>query len=250
MLETSTSVWALLYQTVGGAVIIPLYYLAYTWESAHKDYWSPASRHVSTSYAKALLPSLLIGYLLPTILMYLPFPDPDLRITQALIVLWQFSPLLVNLLLWQSSMVHGKDTIPSTKHHPSFTDDLKYLDRLYITCFIISAIAHVSTILTCLYSTPQISLTATLLQVPTTKRLSLSGGLHYVFQVDFLIIFLAALAGSFLTLWDLKRTGQSDLSLLKSAVAMLAGVACVGPAAVVSGVWYIREHIMDTKEKR
>jgi hypothetical protein len=250
LLEHSTSIWALLYQTVGGAIIIPLYYLAYMWESAHKDYWSPASRHISTSYAKALLPSLLIGYLFPTILMYLPFPDPDLRINQALVALWQFSPLLVNLLLRLSSTSFGKDTALSTKNPSPVTDDLKYLDRLYITCFIVSAIAHISTILACLYSTPEISLTTTLLRVPTANRLSLSGGLHYIFQVDFLIIFLAALAGSFLTLCDLKRTGHSDLSLTKSAVAMLAGVVCVGPAAVVSGVWYVRDHIMAQKQKR
>ena len=250
LLAISNFVWALLYQTVGGAVIIPLYYLALTWQSAHGDYWLPASRHVPIPYAKALLPSLLIGYLLPTILMYLPFPDPDLHITQALVALWQFSPLLVNLLLRLSSTVFGKGTALSTKNQSTVTDDIKYLDRLYFTCFITSTITHISTILACLYYAPEISLTAALLRVPTANRLSLFGGLHYIFQVDFLVIFLAAIAGSFLTLWDLRRFDRSDLSLKKSAMAMLVGVVCVGPAAVVSGVWYAREHIMAQKERR
>lgn len=249
-LLNSTSIWALLYQTVGGAIIIPLYYLAYMRESAQEDYWSPASRRVPNPYAKALLPSLLIGYLLPTILMYLPFPDPDLSVTQALIAFWQFTPLIANLLLLIISAVYGKESAPSKKKAPLAIDDLKYLDRLYITCFIISAITHIGTILGCLYSKPQISLSHALLQVPSLDRLSMTGGLHYIFQADFWIIFAAAVAGAYLTLWDLKRTGRTDLSLWRAAAVMIVGVICVGPAATVAGAWYVRERIMTEKKKR
>lgn len=246
----STSIWALLYQTVGGAVIVPLYYVAYMRESAHEDYWSSASRHVPIRYAKALLPSLLVGYLLPTLAMYLPFPDPDLSLTQGVIALWQVTPLLVNLLLLGVSTACGKEvTAPSQNLRPA-PGYVKYLRRTYITCFIISAVAHIATVATCLSSAPQLSLTEVLIRVPIPHRLSLAGGLHYIFQVDFLIIFATALGASFLTLWDLKRTGRSDLSLWKAALAMAVGVFLVGPAAVVAGVWFIREGIMASKEKR
>lgn len=246
----STSIWALLYQTVGGAIIIPLYYLAYMRESAHDDYWSSASRHVPIRYAKALLPSLLVGYLLPTLAMYLPFPDPDLSLTQGLIALWQIAPLLVNLLLLGISTAYIKEATPPRQNPRPATDYVKYLNRLYITCFTISAAAHIATIATCLSSSPQLSLTEALIRVPIPDRLSLVGGLRYIFQADFWIIFAAALGGSFLTLWDLKRTGHSDLSLWKAVLVMVVGVFCVGPAAVVAGVWYIREGIMASKEKR
>jgi len=246
-----TSIWALLYQTVGGAIVIPLYYLAYMRESAQKDYWSPASRQVSTSYARALLPSLVIGYLLPTILMYLPFSDPDLRVTQGLIALWQPTPLIVNLLLFVISAAYGNEPATSKKAASPPPGDIKYLNRLYLTCFSVSAIAHVGTIFVCLSSThPQMSLTRALVRVPTNDLMSMTGGLHYIFQVDFWIIFTAAVTGAYLALWDLKRIGKTDLSLRNAAAGMAMAVICVGPAATVTGVWYIREHIMAQKDKR
>jgi hypothetical protein len=240
----------LLYQTVGGAIIIPLYYLAYMRESAHEDYWSSASRHVPIRYAKALLPSLLVGYLLPTLAMYLPFLDSDLSLTQGLIAFWQITPLLVNLLLLGISSAYGKEATPPRHTPRPAIDYVRYLNRLYITCFTVSAAAHIATIATCLFSAPRLSLTDALVRVPLPDRLSLVGGLHYIFQADFWIIFAVALGGSFLTLWDLKRTGRSDLSLWKAAFVMVGGVFCVGPAAVVAGVWFVREGIMARKEKR
>ena len=80
--------------------------------------------------------------------------------------------------------------------------------------------------------------------------MSMTGGLHYIFQVDFWIIFTAAVTGAYLTLWDLKRIGKTDLSLSNAAAGMAIAVICVGPAATVAGVWYIREHIMAQKDKK
>lgn len=220
-------------------------------ESARKDYWSPASRQVSASYAKALLPSLVIGYLLPTILMYLPFSDPDLSVTQGLVALWQPTPLIVNLLLFVISIAYGKEPATSKKAASPPLNDIKYLNRLYLTCFTVSAIVHVGTIFVCLSSThPQMSLTHALVRVPVSDRMSMTGGLHYIFQVDFGIIFAAAVAGAYLTLWDLKRMGKTDLSLSNAAAGMAMAVICVGPAATVAGVWYLREHVMAQNDER
>jgi hypothetical protein len=220
-------------------------------ESAQKDYWSPASRQVTTSYAKALLPSLVIGYLLPTILMYLPFSDPGLSVTQGLVALWQFTPLIVNLLLLIISTAYGKEPAASKKAASQPLDDMKYLNRLYLTCFTVSAIVHVGIISVCLSSThPQVSLTHALVRVPVSNRMSMAGGLHYIFQVDFWIIFTAAVTGAYLTLWDLKRIGKTDLSLSSAAAGMAMAVICVGPASTVAGVWYIREHVLAQKDER
>lgn len=240
--------WALFYQLIGGAIIIPIYYLAYMRESAQPDYWSPASRRIPTSYAKALLPSLVIGYLLPTILMYLPFQD--INITQGLVALWQPSPLIVNLLLFFSASF-GQESVTSKEPVSGPPNHMKYVNRLYFTCFAVTTIAHVGTILLCLSSSDsQMSLTQTLGRVPVGDRTSMSGALHYVFQADFWILFTAALTGAFLTLWDLRRIGQIDLSMSKTVVAMAVGVVCVGPAATILGVWYVREHITAQKDKK
>lgn len=209
------------------------------------------SRQVTTSYAKALLPSLVIGYLLPTIAMYLPFSDPDLSVTQGLVALWQFTPLIVNLLLFVISAAYGKEPATSKKAASPPSDDVKYLNRLYLTCFTVAAMAHVGTIVMCLLSThPQMALVYALFRVPVSNRLSMVGGLLYIFQVDFWIIFTAAVAGAYLALWDLKRIGFTDLSLSKAAVVMMVGVVFVGPAATVVGVWYMREHVMVQNDKK
>jgi hypothetical protein len=237
----STSIWALLYQTVGGAVIIPLYYLALMHESADKDYYSPAARHIPIHYAKALLPSLLIGYLLPTLAMYLPLGDPDLYRTQGLVALWQFSPWIVNLLIFLISNVYKKlgSSPPQAK---TTTTDMK---SLYLMIIFVCTIFHLTTLYTCL-TDPSISLHHTLLLLPSPERLSLIGGLRYIFQADFWLIFAAALVGDILTMWDMKRMGREKVAWWR--VLLRTGVVSVlvGPGTVLASWAYRREE--DGKE--
>ncbi|KAF2488538.1 hypothetical protein BU16DRAFT_545529 [Lophium mytilinum] len=246
-----TSVWPLLYQTIGGAIIIPLYYLFYIRESSQLDYWSPISQRIPTSYAKALLPSLIIGYILPTFFMYLPFPDPGLNITQGTIALWQVSPIIVNVLLFFISTTMGKEPATPKATASQSPGTLKYLDLIYITCFAITASTHIAVVTICLLSSsPQMSLKHALWRVPLGNEIAMSEALHYIFQVDFQIIFTAMVAGSFLTLWDLKRVGRMDISLASAATMMTMGVLCVGPAATAIAVSYVREGMLAVKNKR
>ncbi len=68
-----------------------------------------------------------------------------------------------------------------------------------------------------------------------------------IFQVDFWIISAASLVWAYLAVWDLKRIGKTDVSLIQTTAAILLGSIVVGPAAAVTGVWYWREHIMAKK---
>lgn len=240
-----TSIWALFYQTVGGAIVIPLYYLAYLRESSRKDYWTPESRTVSTSYAKGLIPALTFGYMLPTILMYMPF---ELNVTQGFVAFWQVTPLVVNMLLYNPAAAVDEQRNASKR---GSQDDVKYLNSLYIICGVLSALVHVGTMFVCFTTTnPQLSFANAILRVPVSDQMSMSQALHYIFQADFWIIFTAAVTGAYITLWDLKRAGKTDLSLIKTAAAMALAVVTIGPGATISGVWYIREGIMTRKEKQ
>lgn len=243
----STSLWALFYQTIGGAIIIPLYYLFYMRESSSADYYTPASVQVPAPYAKALLPSLVLGYLLPTLAMFAPFPggDTDLRLTQGLIAFWQITPLVVNLLLVLFSTAYSKSG-PSTREkspRPPLEDGGKHLNRLYLTLLLLSSATHILILGICL-SSPQLSLSSIFFLVPLPHRLTLTGGLHTIFQADFLIIFAAALAGAFLAMSDLKRISRTDLSLWEVAGGMLLGTVVVGPGATLVEVWWVREGVM------
>ncbi|KAH9210150.1 hypothetical protein DL95DRAFT_393691 [Leptodontidium sp. 2 PMI_412] len=243
---TWTSIWALFYQTIGGAIVIPLWYVLFFRNSAKESNWLPASRLLDTSYAKALLPALILGYLVPTLAMYIPFPDPGLRIHQALIAFWQPCPLYVNALLSIISKAIGKEE-PAPKINKSQTN-LKYLHRVYITGFAVSATVHILTMVLCISAkVPQVSFVHAFLRVPLEDRLTMTGCLHYIFQVDGLLIYVAALAAAWGVMWDLKHLGKEDVSTGEIAFQMIVTTILFGPASTVSGVWLLREHMMADK---
>ena len=83
--------------------------------------------------------------------------------------------------------------------------------------------------------------------------MSLVQGLHLIFLWDFWIIFFASLVWTYLSIWDLKRVGKTDVSLLQGLALLLGGTIVVGPAATVAGVWYWRELCLvrgDTERKQ
>jgi len=191
-----------------------------------------------------------MGYLIPTIAMYLPYNDPDLYITQGFVALWQPCPFIINFLLFVISAAYGNQPTTSKKA-ASASKNVKYLDRLYLTCFVVAAIAHIGTMAVCLSSTdPQMSLIRAIVLVPPNERLSMAGILLYIFQVDFWIIFAAAVVGAYIGLWDVKRAGLTNLSLSTAAAVMAIGVILVGPAATVAATWYVREHAMLQNDKK
>lgn len=201
------------------------------------------------SYAKALLPSLVLGYLLPTILMFIPFQHPNLDVTQGIIAIWQITPLLVNLLIFIIERVLRAGAVelaPST-HSLVVT---KYLNRIYLTCATVSAVTHIAIMSICLRSLdPQTSFRNAIFFVSVRDNMSMAEALHYIFQVDFWIIFTAALTGAYLTLLDLKQSKKIDLSMNKVAVAIVPAVTFLGPAATLAYIWHRREVIMSRKTK-
>lgn len=251
LLLTSTSIWALFYQTVGGAIIIPLYYIAYFNHSTTSKYWSTSGRPVPLAYAKALLPALVIGYLVPTIALFLPDSDPEQKLRQFLVFFWQPCPLYVNGLLFVLSRVFSSpsDTPRAVEKKGASTattvQDVKYLNSLYIVAFAVTAAAHFATFYIILTSTePQHSFTHVFVKPYDWGQSGVTKGLHAVFQADYWIIFLATLIWAYLAIWDLKRGRKTDVSLITAFLMIVIGSVVVGPAAVLAGVWYWRENVM------
>ena len=123
--------------------------------------------------------------------------------------------------------------------------DVKYLGSIYSVAFIVSAMAHVATMSVCLFSgDPQHSFGHVFVPGILTNDTSLSDALRMIFQVDFWIISAASLVWAYLAVWDMKRIGKTDVSLVQTAAAILISSIVVGPAAAVTGVWYWREHVM------
>jgi hypothetical protein len=247
----------LLYQTVGGAIIVPLYCLAYQSVSSGKDYWLPASRAVPTAYAQALLPSLVLGYLLPTILIYLPYGN--VFVTQGYVALWQPVPILVNILLLVFSPTYsiGQPKAKTTSSEATgSTDDVKYLNRVYILSFVVGAVAHWAAIAICfLSSDPNLSFTHAFwprkdLWIGKNINPSMSEGLLHIFQMDFWIIFLSSLVWAYLAVLDINRiSGRSFVPAPKALVVMALNTVLFGPAATVAAIWYSRESTLAHLQK-
>ncbi|KEF58274.1 uncharacterized protein A1O9_06200 [Exophiala aquamarina CBS 119918] len=241
-----TSLWALFYQTAGGAIIIPLYYIAYLYESRGVKYWATSQRVVPLNYAKALLPALVIGYLIPTLALFINDSDPEQKRKQFLIFVWQPTPLYVNgILLLLSRFLSSGSPAPAKKESASSAPDVKYLNTIYVAAFTATAAAHIATFYIILTSAdPQHSFTHVFVKPHEWGQSGVTKGLHAVFQADYWIIFLASLVWAYLAVLDLRRLGKTNVSLFTSGTLIVIGSVAVGPAAVLAGVWYWRESVM------
>jgi hypothetical protein len=179
--------------------------------------------------------------------MFLPYSEENYWTTQGTVALWQPSPWFVNAILWACSSFYARSGTEA-EESVSTLADVKYLGSIYSVAFIASAIAHVVTMSVCLFSGDwQHSFGHVFVPDNITHDTPLSDALRMIFQVDFWIISAASLVWAYVAVWDLKRIGKTNVSLIQTAAAILLGSIVVGPAAAVTGVWYWREHIMAKK---
>ncbi|KAI8625687.1 hypothetical protein F5Y19DRAFT_466897 [Xylariaceae sp. FL1651] len=232
-----TALFALFYQSVGGAVIIPLYYLASTLTSKSDTYYT-SGRAVELPYARGLLFSLVLGYLVPTLAMYIP--GLSASTAQLLTFIWQPAPTFVNILLLISYLV-----LPSTASRGTRNPDVKYLKRVYNAAGAVAAINHLVTLYVCATSTnPQLSLAYVFLPNRNTMTQSTTLGLHYIFQVDWWGCFLPTLLWSWIAVYDVHRLllgSASSTQLVKWAVYIVILTVALGPGGMYAVVWNWRE---------
>jgi hypothetical protein len=231
--------WALLYQTIGGAVIAPLFYFAYILSSTKNAYFY-SGREVTTSYAKAILPSVILAYLVPTFLMYIPWDDVVLL--QNLTAFWQFGPLLVNVLMWIFSYAL-RDPSTTASNRVSGTD-IKHLNRIYATSALVTAVNHIGTLYICLTSSnPQLSLSYVFLPNKDIWKTTTALGVHWIFQCDWWGTFVSSFLWCWLSIFDVQRlAGYSSVASVVQAFIIIAlSTVVVGPGTMVAGVWYWRE---------
>ncbi|OAT13499.1 hypothetical protein BDBG_17831 [Blastomyces gilchristii SLH14081] len=248
-LLTFTSFWAILYQVFGIAIIGPLYYIAYILTSSNTNYWWPVSRQVPTSYAKALLPALLLGYLLPT-LLFSYHGYSGRRLAEVMSLIWKPAPIYVNIILSLLSTVYAKGypdsprTPPADKPMP----DLPFLNRVYLLVFNVAALTHFFTLSAALApSYPGISIvdifiplaigSLELPSVPETRTRTL-------WLVDFGVFWIATTVWCVLAVWDMNRVGRARVNIGVAVGAIMMGTVAVGPGATAATVWYWREEKM------
>ncbi|KAH7155908.1 hypothetical protein EDB81DRAFT_646640, partial [Dactylonectria macrodidyma] len=105
------SLFGAVYQILGDGRIAPLYNLASIFTHVkHHSFGTVASQPVTKEVAKALIPRLALGYILPTIAMFGPLQNKNTW--QGFVALWQPFPLLVGILTGWLSRLSSKRMVP------------------------------------------------------------------------------------------------------------------------------------------
>jgi len=226
-----------LYQCLGAAIVLPLYFAMFTWASSKPGYFT-SGREVPT--AKVLLPSLILGYVIPTALMFFPFPfGSDLIAYQNLAAFWQPAPLYPNLLVFLFSLAPG---LGSKQQLARKDADVSHLKLVYLLAGIVSMASHVGLIYVCSVPGSGLSLSTVLLPDEALRMKDMANGLLWIFQWDFIGTFSAALLWSWLSVVEVGQVAGQKATGGVVAVGTIGLLTVLGgPGAALAAVWLWRE---------
>lgn len=222
---------------------MPLYYAVYTQISQPETYWWPLNREVPIQFATSLIWANLIGYGLPTVLMFLPWNDP--YITQNFETLWQVSPMLVSLFCSILGHVYVKrhnlkQASPTAQKE---LPDVVHLKRLYVVTGVLGFALHVYSIARILLL-PDMSLASVFWPDFTAQPKAMGEGIRSIFLADFYGFEIATYGWLCMAVWDLKRMGRTSVDVGESSTLIALSCFIIGPGATLSAVWYWRETIL------
>ncbi|OBT77601.1 hypothetical protein VF21_04577 [Pseudogymnoascus sp. 05NY08] len=209
--------------------------------SAPESYWWPLSREVPIQYADSMIWAVMIGYTLPTIILFIPWQDPFTL--QNIEACWQLSPMLVPLLCIIFAYFHpsqrSKDAQQSRKAN-RISPDIEPLKRLYVTTGILGVLFHIYFVARAFYD-PELTLSGVFWPDFVTQDKTLGEGVKLMFLVDVWALEVATYVWSCQALWDLKRVGRSNADIPKAVVLIAVSTVVLGPGATLCAVWYWRE---------
>ncbi|GME57463.1 fad binding domain protein [Neofusicoccum parvum] len=242
----SPSLWTGLAQLLGLGVVLPLFVLANFYHSRGRSYWTAANQAVPDKTLNALLLSLLVGYLVPSILLVTL--DGQSALLQDAIAFWQTTPILViGLTELLSRPLHPPPPRPprekpNTRAEVHQPPNLTALKRFHTTTFLLSATAHLSTLAyTALHPSPSLLATFIPQHHPAAPVATAAQGMAAFFQLDLLLTLAAALVWSLVTVADLRRAGLACERPAAVVALLAAGWVVVGPGAATAALWRWRE---------
>ncbi|KAH7026221.1 uncharacterized protein B0I36DRAFT_155436 [Microdochium trichocladiopsis] len=279
-LITWIALWAVFYQTVGGNLIVPLWFAVDLMTSNDANgLFTPSATAASTKrdvplpYAQFILPATILGYLLPTALLYVPWGWSH-EVNQLLAALWQPAPMFVSLFLvlfagaakslavttsarttaHAGGFPNGRD-VPPRENLPEGDatppDDVFYLKTYYLMvgmlCFVVHAYVlyqiHTDGYLAT-DTGSHVTWGSVFVPSQAAWKDSVHAGLHYIFQWDAIGIFGTSWTWSCVKAWDVLRVtpGQSGGEVVKTVLLITVANVVIGPGAALMAVWYWREN--------
>ncbi|KAH7042133.1 hypothetical protein B0J12DRAFT_674744 [Macrophomina phaseolina] len=246
----SPSLWTAAGQLFGLGIVLPVYVLAFYSNSKGTAYWMPAERYIPEVTSKALLPSLVVGFLIPSAVMVsLSGIEPY---AQEVIAFWQITPMLVVLLTEALSGLLRAIPPTDRKSKAPVEDyqgfDLPHLRRLYGAQFLIAAGVHVAVLASLVVSSTWSVAGVFVPRSPKSPVSTVAAGMAIFFKFDLLLVALATFVWVVLNIIDMRRVGIAAVSLPKAVSVLVVGYIVVGPGATVAAFWKWREEKMARPE--
>ncbi|OTA87927.1 hypothetical protein M434DRAFT_80753 [Hypoxylon sp. CO27-5] len=210
-------------------------------------------RALPVNVARALLPAISLGFVIPTIFVFIP--GPSARAWQHWLALWQFAPPLFNVLTnvfsagitrWQRG---NKSVAEYEEEHDMDChkkEEVPILKSVYTYAFAVQATAHVSTLLYA-WAHPGISIAKTFFGLPNPfapnwNLPTLGAKIATFFKYDMALATVSFVSSNLYSIWDLRRLGYiGTREAAKVALSVIAGQFLVGSGATWAGLWYWRE---------
>lgn len=222
----------------------------------------PTGRIVPTEVACALIPAIILGYIIPTALLFAP--NVDYSTWQNWVALWQFAPPAFNVVTYLlSSLLRQRK--PEAEHHgqgyqgypPDFYDrrELPALRYVYTFAFAVQATAHISALLYC-WTHPNLTILGTLfglerLTTGTWRLKSFSSNVAAFITYDMAISMAAIVGSNLYTVWGLRSAGYIvTRTTIKAFLGVVAGQFLVGSGATWAGLVYWQEEVIADLSKK
>lgn len=221
---------------------MPIYYAVYTYISEPETYWWPLNREVPIQYAASLMWAVMIGYTLPTILMFVPWKDP--YTIQNFESLWQPSPMFVPIICGILGYFYTRGNFKQhvRKASQGFPD-VPHIKNLYVVTGALGFALHIYCLAKILFS-PDMSLASVFWPDFTAQPKELGEGLRSLFLTDFWGFYIASYVWLCMAVWDLNRMGRAAVDIGKASALIALGSFTIGPGATMSAVWYWREGVL------
>ncbi|GME48263.1 FAD binding domain containing protein [Neofusicoccum parvum] len=242
------SIWTAAYQLRGIGLIAPIYYFISVFTSSHRAYEHLSGRPVPESVAKAVLPAVILGYAIPTALMFLPYCSP--AITQNMIAVWQPAPVIACTLTWILSKLFGGSRSPLAMYEKR---DGGHLRTAYLTTSVIAGIVHVAAVFY-VAVVPEVSvgrvLTIVRFAAPISSHADFNIAMSNFWRYDMLLCFLSVFIWLLYSIFSMRRRGYvTNGQAGKAVAAVLFGQFVIGPGATYAGLWCWRETTLEALSK-
>lgn len=254
---------AVLYQLLTIARIGPIYFLLTLVISFNPLYNRTGARSVDPDVARAVLPAVVLGYLVPSVLMLLPPSVTGPALWQDFATMWQMAPVVVGQFATLiATGIRGARRASAAKKGGAVVEeqgpelemyknkDVPHLLTAYKAAFFATAALHVG-FLAYVVTSPSLSLSTMFLDVPwpwSPKGARWEVGLgareiaFVLFKRDLLGFAAASLVWCLHSVFEMRRLGYvTTAAATRAALAVPASLLLLGPGAMYAGTWFWRE---------